>query len=71
MGKASEWSATQPSIDVVTELMEFEMPTFQKTGQTVSTATYMHFPADGNPVTVGLRAPPYIVTGKQIGRAHV
>ena len=34
------------------------MTTFQKTGQTVSTATYMHFPADGNPVTVGLRAQP-------------
>ena len=58
MGKASEWSATRPSIDAVTERMEFEMPTFQKTGQTVSTATYMHFPTDSNPVTVGLRAQP-------------
>ena len=34
------------------------MPTFQKTGQTVSTATYMHFPSDGNPTTVTLRAQP-------------
>lgn len=34
------------------------MSTFQKTGQTVSTATYMHFPSDGNPTTVTLRAQP-------------
>lgn len=34
------------------------MSTFQKTGQTVTTATYMHFPSDGNPTTVTLRAQP-------------
>lgn len=34
------------------------MSTFRKTGQTVSTATYMHYPDDGNAVAFVKRAVP-------------